>query len=72
MANIVKRRTMKLLALQIYHDESGREVYTQRVYGSMVEYKYPDDHKLFVTLKDRFLEEHTYIKHYGPRGWGEE
>jgi hypothetical protein len=38
----------------------------------MVEYKYPDDHKLFVTLKDRFLEEHTYIKHYGPRGWGEE
>ena len=63
---------MKLLALQIYHDESGQEVYTQRVYGNMVEYKYSADHRFFVAPQDRFLEEHTYIKHYGPRGWGEE
>ena len=63
---------MKLLALQIYHDMSGHKVYTQRVYGNMVEYKYSDDHRFFVAPKDRFLLEHTYITHYGPRGWGDE
>ena len=63
---------MKLLSNQIYLDEEVKKVYTQRVYGAMVEYKYPDNHKLWVTRQDTFLKEHQYEGHYNMVGWGED
>ena len=62
----------KLLAYQIYLDAEGREVFTQKIYGSMIEYKYADGEKIFVTLQEQFLERHTYVRHYNTPRWGEE
>jgi hypothetical protein len=70
---IMQRKNMtKLLAYQIYLDPNGREVFTQKIYGSMIEYKYADGEKIFVALQEQFLEKHTYVTHYNTPKWGEE
>jgi len=63
---------MKLLSNQIYLDNKGEKVITQRIYGAMVEYTSPNNHKLWVTKQDTFLREHTYQGHFNMRGWGDD
>ena len=47
-------------------------MYTQRIYGIMVEYKHRGDEHIRVATHEDFLSRHTYLDHYCFTGWGEE
>ena len=65
-------KKIRLLSTQIYQDQQGRLVYTQRLYGIMVEYKHRGDEHIRVATHEDFLSRHTYLDHYCFTGWGEE
>jgi hypothetical protein len=51
---------------QIYEDHDGRRVYTQRLYGCMVEYKYRGDDHIRVRTHEDFLARFRYLEYYVP------
>ena len=63
---------LPIVSNQIYQDQQGRLVYTQRLYGMMVEYKHRGDEHIRVATHEDFLSRHTYLDHYCFTGWGEE
>lgn len=51
---------------QIYEDTDGRLVYTQRLYGIMVEYKYSGDTHIRVRTHEDFLARFRYREYFVP------
>jgi len=51
---------------QIYEDRDGRCVYTKRLYGNIVEYKYHGDDHIRVKTHSDFLSRFRFVEYYVP------